>query len=289
MSLLEAIILGIVQGLTEFLPVSSTAHLRFFDASAGFTAVVQLGTLAAALIYFRKEVALYLKAWFKNIFSLGKEKTTESNLAWGVVIGTIPIAVIGYAFQDQIEGPFRSYNIVAWTLIGFGLIMLAADKLLPKYREEREINFLDGVVVGCFQALSLVPGVSRSGSTITGAYTRGLDRRAAARYSFLLSLPAIFTAGIYSAYKHRSEMMSDGLANVIVATLFAFIVGWAVIDWMIKFVSKHGLTGFVVYRIILGIVILVLVGSGKLDPNKGLEQEFQTPQTTSAKQVSHVS
>lgn len=274
MGIVEAIVLGIVQGLTEFLPISSTGHLRLVptlfgweDPGAAFTAVIQLGTLAAVLIYFRNDLVNIFKAWVK---SFRGEKTYESRLGWAIVVGTFPIVILGLLGKDYIEGSLRSMTVIGVMLILIGLLMLVAEKVGSQKRSADSLAPRDGLVVGLWQAVALIPGASRSGSTITGALFLGLDRAAAARFSFLLSVPSILAAGIYEAVNEREHIMGSNLTPTIIATIVSFLVGYAAIAFLMAFLQKRSTLVFIVYRIILGTIILGLVFSGRIDPMIGL-------------------
>lgn len=274
MGIVEAVVLGIVQGLTEFLPISSTGHLRVVptlfgweDPGAAFTAVIQLGTLAAVLIYFWKDLVTIFTAWLR---SLAGEKSYEGRLGWAIVVGTIPIVVLGLLGKDYIEGSLRSLTVVATMLIVVAILMLIAEKFSSHKRSSDSLSPRDGLIVGLWQAVALIPGASRSGSTITGGLFLGLERAAAARFSFLLSVPSIFAAGIYEAVKERKEILGSNLTPIIVATVVSFIVGYAAIAFLMSYLQKRSTMVFIVYRIVLGVVLLALVFSGRLDPMVGL-------------------
>lgn len=277
MGLIEAIVLGIVQGLTEFLPISSTAHLRimpvFFgwdDPGAAFTAVIQLGTLLAVLIYFWRDLARYLTAWVRSFASTAVAKTQEARLGWAIFIGTLPIVVLGVLFKDEIKGPqVRSLYVVAWSLIVMGVMLAFADRLGRKRKPAEQASVRDGLIVGLWQALALIPGASRSGSTISGALFVGFDRAAAARFSFLLSVPSVLAAGLLEVIDERKLILSENLVNVLVATLAAFIVGYWSIGALIRYLQQRSALIFVAYRIILGALLLALLWQGAISPSQG--------------------
>lgn len=263
MGLIEAVILGLIQGLTEFLPVSSSGHLylaapifRWEDIGSGFTAVIQLGTLIASLIYFWPDIVRTFKGWMDG-FKSREDRGPEWRLAWGIVFGTIPIAVAGLLLEKQIDTSFRHPAIIAGTLIGFGLLMGIADALGKRERGEEKLRIWDGVLLGLWQCLALVPGSSRSGSTITGGLFAGLNREAAARISFLLSIPAIGLSGIYKLIKERDVLLEYGIVPTVVATLVAFVTGWLAIAFLMNFLKRHSTWPFVIYRVALGLVILI--------------------------------
>jgi undecaprenyl-diphosphatase len=274
MSLFEAIVLGIVQGLTEFLPISSTAHLRIVPALVGwddpgsaFTAVIQLGTTVAVLIYFRNDLWRIARAWLGSLRQpTTQPRSVDAHLGWFIVIGTIPIGIFGLAFKHQIEHGARNLYLIGTVLIVFGLVMLAAERAA---RQERGIDSMtprDGIFVGLAQALALIPGVSRSGATISAGLFRGLEREAAARYSFLLSTPAIVLAALFElkGIVDGSEHTGASTADLIVATLFAFIVGYWSISFLLRYLARHSLGVFVAYRVGLGVLVLGLTAGGAI-------------------------
>ncbi|MFY9234779.1 MAG: undecaprenyl-diphosphatase UppP [Fimbriimonadaceae bacterium] len=269
MDLIQALVLGIIQGLTEFLPISSTAHLRVVpalleweDPGAAFTAVIQLGTLLAVLFYFWKDLSRTLIAWLQ---SFSGKASKDSRLGWAIFIGTIPIVVAGYLYKDQIKGEsVRSLTVIAWMLIGMGMLLFFADRLASHRKTVEQAGVLDGLWVGLWQAIALIPGASRSGSTITGAFFAGFDRAAAAKFAFLLSVPSVLAAGILELVEERKKILDENLANVLVATAAAFVVGYWSIGFLIRFLSKHSALAFVIYRVALGVLLLVLLQSGYL-------------------------
>ncbi len=273
MSWLQALVLGLVQGLTEFLPVSSSAHVRitstlFFgnDAGASFTAVIQLGTELAVLIYFAKDIGRFISAWFRGLVSAEARKEKDYRLAWYVIIGSIPISVLGYLLKDEIRTSARNLWITATMLIVFGLLLGLADQLAKQSRSE--LTMKDAVGMGLAQALALIPGVSRSGGTLTAGLFLGLDRAAAARYSFLLAIPAVFGAGIFSIPDVLDRGPNDAsVPQMVVATIIAFLVGYATIAWLLRYVSKHSYSAFVWYRVMLGIVLMGLLSMNLLPAN----------------------
>ncbi|WP_406166327.1 undecaprenyl-diphosphate phosphatase [Streptomyces sp. NBC_00996] len=285
MSWFESLILGLVQGLTEFLPVSSSAHLRLTaafaswdDPGAAFTAITQLGTEAAVLIYFRKDVGRILSAWFRSLTSKTMRRDHDAQMGWLVIVGSIPIGVLGVTLKDQIEGPFRDLRVTATMLIVMGVVIGVADRLAArdetggrhraaKQRKTLEdLNAKDGLLYGLCQAMALVPGVSRSGATISGGLFMGYTREAAARYSFLLAMPAVLASGTFEL-KDAAEEGHISWGPTIFATVIAFAVGYAVIAWFMKFISHKSFMPFVWYRITLGIVIIALVSTGGLSPH----------------------
>ena len=273
MSLFEAIVLGITQGLTEFLPISSTAHLRIVPAFAGgedpgaaFTAVTQLGTMAAVLLYFRDDLSRIARAWLRSLRDPAARRDHDARLGWYIVLGTIPIGIFGIAFKDQIETGARDLYLIGVALIVLGFVLLAAERVGRKDREIKDITKRDGITVGFAQALALIPGVSRSGATISAGLFLGLDRTSAARFSFLLSVPAVVLSGLleFVSILNGSDGEHVGLGALAVATLLAFIVGYASIAFLLRYLSNHSTIVFVVYRVALGALVLVLVSSGTI-------------------------
>ncbi len=270
MSWFEAIILGIVQGLTEFLPVSSSAHLLILsqlfgweDPGAAFTAVTQIGTEMAVIIYFRREIGEIVRAWARSITHADARHEPAARMGWLVLIGTIPIAVLGVLFKDQIETVARNLWLVAIMLIVFGLILGVADALGARVKDERDITVRDGVLFGLAQALALIPGVSRSGATISAGLGMGYTRGAAARYAFLLAVPAVLASGLFEARKIGDEG-AVAWGPTILATVIAFSVGFAVIAWLMRWLTTKSYLPFVIYRVALGLLVMVLLGLGVL-------------------------
>ena len=269
MSIFEAIVLGIVQGLTEFLPISSTGHLRIVpaflgwdDPGAAFTAVTQLGTMAAVLLYFREDLWRIARSFVRSLRA-GEARDQDARLGWYILLGTVPIGFFGLLFKDQIESGARDLYVIGTTLIVLGLVLLAAEKVGTRERDMDRITPRDGLVVGLAQALALVPGVSRSGATITAGLFLGLDRAAAARFSFLLSVPAVVLSGLFEMRKFVGEGGDDtGAGALIVATFFAFVVGYVSIAFLLRFLASHSTYVFVGYRVVLGAAVLVLAGAG---------------------------
>ena len=273
MSLFEAIVLGIVQGLTEFLPISSTAHLRIVPAIVGwddpgsaFTAVIQLGTTAAVLIYFREDLWRIARAWLHSLRRRGAADSPDARIGWFIVIGTIPIGIFGLAFKHSIEHGARNLYLIGTVLIVFGFVMLAAERYGRRERKMESLTPGDGIFIGTAQALALVPGVSRSGATISAGLFRGLTREAAARYSFLLSTPAIVLAALFElkGIVDGSEHVHASTGDILVAAVFAFVVGYWSISFLLRFITRHGLVPFVVYRVALGALVLGLTAGGAI-------------------------
>jgi undecaprenyl-diphosphatase len=269
-SAFEAIVLGIVQGLTEFLPISSTAHLRIVPALAGwddpgaaFTAVVQLGTMAAVLVYFRDDLWRIARATLQGLRDREARSTLDARLGLYIVLGTVPIAIFGLVFHNQIETGARDLTLIGCTLIALGLVLLAAERVGSHRRDLETFNARDGWVIGFAQALALVPGVSRSGATITAGLFLGFERRAAARYSFLLSVPAVVLSGLFELRK-VGEGEHAAAAPTAIATLCAFVIGYASIAFLLRFLTSHSTAVFVAYRVAVGALVLVLVAFGTI-------------------------
>jgi undecaprenyl-diphosphatase len=272
-SVFEAIVLGLVQGITEFLPISSTAHLRIVPALAGwedpgaaFTAVTQLGTMAAVLLYFRSDLWRIARAWLRSLRDRSTRRDTDARLGWYILLGTIPIGIFGLAFKDQIETGARDLYLIATALIVLGLVLLVAEKVGTRERSIEQLTTRDGVALGFAQALALVPGVSRSGATITAGLFLGLDRPSAARFSFLLSVPAVVLSGLLELGSIASgeEGQQVGAGALVLATLLAFVSGYAAIAFLLRFLATHSTVVFVVYRVALGILVLALTASGAI-------------------------
>ncbi|MEO6827818.1 MAG: undecaprenyl-diphosphate phosphatase [Microbacteriaceae bacterium] len=282
MNLLNALILGLVQGLTEFLPISSSAHIRIAgeflgtgsDPGAAFTAITQLGTETAVVIYFWRDISRIIRHWFGSLFNRVPRGDPDARMGWLIIVGSIPIVVLGLIFQHAIETTLRSLWIVATTLIVFGILLGIADWVGAKKRRLKSLSVGHGVIYGFAQSLALIPGVSRSGGTITAGLFMGYERKAAARYSFLLAIPAVFGSGLFEAYKSISKpclSASTGCApeifnagETVAATVIAFGVGLVVIAFFMRYISKHSFLPFVIYRLILGVVLFILLAANIL-------------------------
>jgi undecaprenyl-diphosphatase len=271
MSWLQVVVLSVVQGLTEFLPVSSSGHLAitsrlFFadDAGASFTAVTQLGTEVAVLVYFARDIARIVKAWFRGLFNPAA-RDADYRLGWYVIIGSIPIGALGLLLKDEIRTGARNLWLIATALVVFSAVIAAAEYFGRQTRDVEQLTWRDGVMVGLAQCLALLPGVSRSGATISAGLFLGLDRELAARFGFLLAIPAVFASGLFSlpdAFHPVGEGMSASGAQLLVATAIAFIVGFAAVSWFLRFLVRHSMYWFVGYRVVLGTVVLILLGTG---------------------------
>jgi undecaprenyl-diphosphatase len=264
--MLEALFLGIVQGLTEFLPISSSAHIRIvgefmpnaIDPGAAFTAISQIGTELAVLLYFRKDIGNILRAWFK------RDGSAEARLGTLIIVGTLPIVALGYLGQDYITNNFRSLWVIASTLIIFGLILGFADRVGKNEKDLSALSARDGIFYGLAQSMALIPGVSRSGATIALGRFLGYKREAALRYSFLLAIPAVFGSGLYQLKQAMddSSVSVYSMPEILVATVTAFVVGYIVIAWLMKFISTKSFTPFVIYRVVLGSALLIALATG---------------------------
>lgn len=260
MSLFEAFVLGLVQGLTEFIPISSTAHLRIVphflgwgDPGAAFSAVIQLGTLLSVFIYFRKDVFELLVAFFQSVVALKPNLTEQSRLAWAIGVGTIPIVVLGLGFKDFIETEARDLRIIGTSLIVLALLLYLSEKVSKPRKLTKDLGFLQVQFIGLCQALALIPGCSRSGSTIMGGLFLGMTREEAARFSFLLGLPAILGSGLFELKELADHGLGEtGWINVLVGILAAFVSGYLSIEFLLQFLKRYGTLLFVVYRVILG-------------------------------------
>ena len=273
MSPLEAILLGIIQGLTEFLPISSSAHVQIAQELLGFSdlskpqltafiATIQIGTELAVIVYFFKTIIEILKAFFTQGFRPFSSQSSESKMGWLIIIGTLPIVVLGLAFQDLIENQLRQLWVIAVMLIGFGIVLGLADRFAKKERRIEDLDLKSGLIFGLGQALALIPGVSRSGGSITVGLMMGFTREAAARYSFLLAIPAVLAAGGYQFLKSYQDLPQDLLLATIAATAVSFVVGYAVIAWLLKYLVKGSYMPFVIWRVSVGSLLLVALAAG---------------------------
>lgn len=279
----EAIILGVVQGLTEFLPISSSGHLRIVpalfgwdDPGAAFTAVTQLGTMAAVVIYFARDIWRIASTWTRSLFNPSLRSDIDARMGWYVILGTIPIVILGLVFQNQIETVARDLRLIAGTLVVLGIVLLIADQRGQNTKKLEDLSFFDGMMFGFAQALALIPGVSRSGATISAGLFMGYNRAAAARYSFLLSIPAVVASGLFQL-RDITAGGGPGLGFTLLATVLAFISGYASIAWLLGYVSKYSFFPFVVYRVILGALVAFLLFAGVLHPTDTLVSRSPEP------------
>ncbi len=267
---LKAVVLGLIQGLTEFLPISSSAHLRILpewfrwgDPGAAFTAVIQIGTELAVLIYFRKDIVRIVNGWVRSLYDPAWRGHEDARMGWYVIVGSLPIVVLGVLLKDVIEEDFRSLWIIGTTLIVLGLILLLAERTGKRERDLDDLSARDGVIIGFAQALALVPGVSRSGATLTAGLFLNLERAVAARYSFLLSVPAVVLSGLFELKDIGGEG-GAGFGPTALATLLAFVSGYMAIAFMLRFLQTNSTVVFVVYRVVLGTLVLSLVAAGAI-------------------------
>jgi undecaprenyl-diphosphatase len=267
----EAIVLGLAQGLTEFLPISSTGHLRIVPAFAGwedpgalFTAVIQLGTMLAVVLYFWRDLVRIVRVWTASLRDRGRRDELDARMGWYIVIATIPIGVFGLIFQDQIETGARNLYLIGAVLIALGLILLLAEVVGRKTRSLDQVSRSDAIWVGLAQALALIPGTSRSGATITAGLFLGMERAAAARFSFLLSIPAVVLSGLYGLTELIAGDDDVDFAALAIATVFAFIAGYASIAFLLRWLVSHTTMIFVVYRVALGALVIALTAAGTI-------------------------
>jgi len=282
MGLLRAVVLGIVQGVTEFLPISSTAHLRIVpellgwpDAGAAYTAMIQLGTVAAVIVYFWADLVRLGRAFFEGLFRGAPLGTQDARLAWYVLVGSLPIGILGLLFKRHIETSLRSLYVIALAMVVLALLLLLAERIAAHQRTLSEMTWKDGISIGLCQAVALIPGSSRSGTTLTGGLALGFRREDAARYSFLLSVPATAAAGLFEM-RHlvRSGEPFTGV-DVLVGTVVAFVSGILAIAWLLRFLRTQSTVVFIVYRLLLGGLLLFLLGTGRLNP-QGTPEAAQT-------------
>jgi undecaprenyl-diphosphatase len=275
MDILQALVLGVVEGITEFLPVSSTGHLTIAEQALGlkvddpgvtaFTAIIQVGAIIAVLVYFRADIVRLVTAWVRGIVRPAARTGADYRLAWYVIAGSVPIGIIGFALRHVISGSLRSLWVVGVALIAWSAVMYVAEKRGTQTRGEADLRLRDVLLVGLVQCVALVPGVSRSGATISTALLRGFDRVTATRLSFFLSIPALTAAGAYEAVGSAGDISASvGWGPTLVATLVSLVVAYAAIAWLLRIVAHHPITVFIGYRVVLGVVVLALLGTGVL-------------------------
>ena len=269
--LVRAVVLGLIQGLTEFLPISSSAHLRIFpelfgwgDPGAAFTAVIQIGTELAVLLYFRKDIWRIASTWVRSLFQPAYRGHIDARMGWFIIIGSLPIVILGVLLKDVIERDFRSLWLIGTTLIVGGLVLGLADRIGSTDKTVKELTLGQAVLMGLAQACALIPGVSRSGATLSMGRFLGFDRESATRYAFLLAIPAVVGAGLFELPEISSGDNAYGWGPTIVATVVSFVVGYAAIAWLLRYVTTRSYAPFVIYRVALGAATLVLVGTGVL-------------------------
>ncbi len=268
---IEGIIYGIIQGLTEFIPISSTAHIRVIpalfhwdDPGAAYTAVIQIGTLIATLVYFRNDIGELIKGFFGALKTRDFITDPYARLSMLIIVGTIPISLFGLTLKKYIEGSFRGLYVVSASLIVFAIVLFIAEKMASKKKDLKDITVWDGIIIGFAQAIALIPGASRSGVTITAGLFSGLKRETAARYSFLLSIPAVALSGVYELFSKRAELLNENAIGLIVSTIVSGVVGYMAIAFLINFLKTRSNLIFIIYRIVLGIIIIVLLSAGVL-------------------------
>ena len=275
---LDAIILGVVEGLTEFLPISSTGHLTITEKLLGlpvdakvvtaYTAIIQLGAIAATFLFFAKKIARLFMAWVRGLSSQEGRRSPDYLLAWAVIVGSLPVGIVGFLLRDVIEGPLRSLWVVAAALLLWSVVMWAAERrheVLARrgvHRGEHDLTVVDGLVIGLVQCLSLIPGVSRSGATISAGLLRGVDRVTATELSFFLAIPALTAAGVFQALDQRHNLGELGAGQMLVGIAVAFVVAYASIAWLLKYVANHSIMVFVWYRVVLGVVLAGALAAG---------------------------
>ncbi|MDB5164471.1 MAG: undecaprenol kinase [Candidatus Saccharibacteria bacterium] len=274
MGIVEAIILGIIEGVTEFLPVSSTAHLTIAEKLFGhsinspdvvaFTAIIQIGAVLATLVYFRQDIWRIVTGWLRGLTN-SSQRQGDYRFGWAVIIGSVPIAIVGLLFKDKVEHNLRSLWLVSTALVLWSVVMWWADRTAKQNRHEKDTTWRDTLIIGLTQCLALIPGVSRSGATMSAGLFRGLDRVAVTRLSFFLSIPALLAAGLLEATSKSSDISNGvGWTATLIATVVSFIVAYGSIAWLLNFIAKHSFNVFIVYRIILGLGLILLLASGVL-------------------------
>ena len=275
MNIFEAVLLGAVEGITEFLPVSSTGHLTIMEKLLGydigaaditaFTAIIQSGAVFATVIFLRKDLVRIVAAWFKGLVSKDARKDPDWRFAWAVILGSIPIGIVGLAFQDTIETTLRSLWFVAGALILWSGVMAFADHAATQVRHEGDTTWKDTLIIGVTQCLALIPGVSRSGATMSAGLLRDFDRVTVTKLSFFLSVPALFGATILQVHDEAGNISAGvGWVNTITATVVSFVVGYAAVAWLLKFISKHSYSIFIAYRVVVGSLLMMLLATGTI-------------------------
>jgi undecaprenyl-diphosphatase len=280
LNIFEAVLLGAVEGFTEFLPVSSTGHLTIVEKLLGyqidapditaFTAIIQSGAVLATVIFLRKDIARIITGWFGGVADKSKREDLDYRFGWAVILGSIPIGIVGLLFQDTIETTLRSLWFVAGALIVWSAVMAFADHAATQVRHEKDVTWKDTLIIGVVQCLSLIPGVSRSGATMSAGLLRDFDRVTVTKLSFFLSIPALLAASVLQTVTEFENISADnggvGWLPTIVATLTSFVVGWFAVSWLLRFIARHSYSLFIAYRLVLGAVLLVLLATNVLDP-----------------------
>jgi undecaprenyl-diphosphatase len=273
MNFLTAVLLGVIEGVTEFLPVSSTGHLTVAEKLLGlpvdepgvtaFTAIIQVGAILAVILYFRRDIGRLAAAFFRGLVNRDARQEHDYRFAWYVIAGSVPIGIVGFLLRDVVSGPLRNLWIVVAGLIGWSVVMAIAERVASRKRPEESLTLRDALVIGVLQCVALIPGVSRSGATISAGLFRGLDRVAATRISFFLAIPALVAAGAYEGLSQASAVSdSVGWGPTLLATVVSFAVAYVSIAWLLRLVSRHSITVFIWYRVALGLLVAVLLATG---------------------------
>ncbi|AGZ42534.1 undecaprenyl-diphosphate phosphatase [Actinoplanes friuliensis] len=280
MNIFEAVLLGAVEGFTEFLPISSTGHLTIVEKLLGyqidagditaFTAIIQSGAVIATVIFLRKDIARIISGWVRGVLNKDQREDPDYKFGWAVILGSIPIGIVGLLFQDTIESTLRSLWFVAGALILWSGVMAFADHAATQVRHEEDVTWKDTLIIGIVQCLSLIPGVSRSGATMSAGLLRDLDRVTVTKLSFFLSIPALLAASVLQTVTEYDNISADnggvGWLPTIVATIVSFIVGWFAVSWLLKFIARHSYSIFIGYRLVLGSVLMVLLATNVIEP-----------------------
>jgi undecaprenyl-diphosphatase len=277
LNIFEAVLLGTVEGVTEFLPISSTGHLTILEKLLGyriddpditaFTAIIQSGAVLATVIFLRRDIARIVPAWLRGLFSAEQRENPDYRFGWAVILGSIPIGIIGLLFQDTIETTLRSLWFVAGALIGWSAAMAFADHAATQIRHEDDVTWKDTLIIGTVQCLALIPGVSRSGATMSAGLLRDFDRVAVTKLSFFLSIPALLGATALQSVQEFGNISNGvGWANTLTATIVSLIVGYAAVAWLLKFIARHTYSIFIGYRLVLGVLLLVLLATKVIEP-----------------------
>lgn len=277
MNIVEAVLLGAIEGVTEFLPISSTGHLTIAEKLLGyriddpditaFTAIIQSGAVLATVIFLRKDLARIIAGWVKGLFSSSGRENPDWRYGWAIILGSIPIGIIGLLFQDTIETTLRSLWFVAGALILWSGVMWFADHAATQVRHEDDVTWKDTLIIGVVQSLSLIPGISRSGATMSAGLLRDLDRVTVTKLSFFLSIPALLAASVLQTATEYDNIASGvGWVNTLVALVVSFIVGYLAVAWLLKFIAKHSYKVFIAYRVVLGSLLMVLLATNAIEP-----------------------
>ncbi|GID92182.1 undecaprenyl-diphosphate phosphatase [Amorphoplanes digitatis] len=277
MNIFEAVLLGAVEGFTEFLPVSSTGHLTILEKLLGyniddpditaFTAIIQSGAVLATVLFLRKDIARIVPAWFRGVLNSDQRDNPDYRFGWAVILGSIPIGIVGLLFQDTITSTLRSLWFVAWSLVLWSGVMAFADHAATQIRHEEDITWKDTLIIGVTQCLALIPGVSRSGATMSAGLLRDFDRVTVTRLSFFLSIPALLGASVLQTVTEFDNISGGvGWGPTIVALITSFVVGWFAVSWLLKFIAKHSYSIFIGYRLVLGALLMVLLATNVIEP-----------------------